>query len=123
MSRLVVVVAAAVVCAVSGCTVETSSCGPAGCTSSRSGVFTNQAVGESCASDGECAGSMLCATSWPGGYCFQGCCRSTCPSGGRCVMTNEGDVCLKSCTSSTGCRPGYICAALTNGAGSVCVPP
>jgi hypothetical protein len=104
-----------------GGTVETSSCGPSGCTSSRSGFSTSQPIGGSCANDGECQGSLLCATDVPNGYCTQRC-RSTadCPVASTCVGTTS-PLCFKNCSGANDCRPGYECATLTNGK-RVCLP-
>lgn len=101
-----------------GGTVETSSCGPSGCTSSLSGPVSSQPVGGACRNDGECAGSMVCLTGAPNGYCTQGCRSSAdCPTGGLCVSAGSRNICFKSCTSGSDCRPGYVCETLTNGKG------
>ena len=101
-----------------GGTVETSSCGPSGCTSSRSGSTGPQAIGGACSNAGECQGSMVCATGVPNGYCTQVCATSAqCPSGAICVGDSSGGSCLKGCSSSSDCRPGYSCQTLTNGKG------
>lgn len=97
-------------------TVETSSCGPSGCTSSRSGTFTSQPVGGSCANAGECQGSLVCATAVPNGYCTSSCSSTAdCPSTSTCVAASSGGVCLKDCASASDCRPGYACVALKSG--------
>lgn len=116
LSYVVALVTSSFLVACGGGTVETSSCGPSGCTSSRSGSFTSQPVGGSCANDGECEGSLVCATDVPNGYCTSNC-RSTadCPSASTCVGNPSGAVCYKNCTSSSDCRPGYTCSTLTNG--------
>ncbi|MBE2253971.1 MAG: hypothetical protein IAE78_30870 [Myxococcus sp.] len=99
-----------------GGTVETSSCGPSGCTSSRSGTFSAQPVGGSCANSGECEGSLLCAANAPNGYCTMSCTSTaSCPSGSTCVGDSSAAVCLKNCSTSSDCRPGYSCKSLTNG--------
>ncbi|MDX2008874.1 MAG: hypothetical protein SFW67_01710 [Myxococcaceae bacterium] len=125
MNNALVLVAVVLVSTLSACSVETSSCGPSGCTSSRSGSFSNQPVGGSCANDGECAGSMLCDTEAPNGYCLQlGCSSSSgCPSGGVCVSGTRSNFCAKGCSSSSDCRPGYVCSRFTNSNGGWCTTP
>ncbi|MBL8919388.1 MAG: hypothetical protein JNJ54_11040 [Myxococcaceae bacterium] len=122
MKRFLFVVAAVSTLLACGGTVETSSCGPGGCTSSRSGTFTSQPIGGSCANDGECSGSLRCDTSAPNGYCFQPGCSSSasCPSGGVCVESSSGNFCGKLCSSSSDCRPGLFCQRFTNSSRGWC---
>jgi hypothetical protein len=56
----------------------------------------------------------------PGGYCIARCDNTPCPSDATCVTTQDGDICLLSCTSADDCRMGYDC--LSDGQVSVCSP-
>jgi hypothetical protein len=122
MKPTFLIVLVVVLSTLSSCSIETSSCGPSGCTSSRSGTATNQPVGGTCSNDGDCAGSMLCDTQVPNGYCVQlGCSSSSpCPTGGVCVVGSRTNLCAKSCNSNSDCRPGHTCSRFTNSSGGYC---
>ncbi len=115
MNRTVLSLVAVAVLSVACGPVETSSCGASGCTYSRSGTASSQPIGGSCANDGECSGSMKCDTTAPNGYCYQSGCSTSadCPTGGVCV-TDSPNFCVKLCTASSDCRPGYRCVLFTN---------
>lgn len=116
MNRLALVVIAITTLFTACGSVETSSssCSGSTCTYTRNGA-TVQGVGGACSNDGDCAGSMRCDTSAPGGYCFQqGCSASSdCPTGGVCSIGSP-NVCIKRCTNSSDCRAGYRCVLFSN---------
>ncbi|MCA3012166.1 MAG: hypothetical protein INH41_07170 [Myxococcaceae bacterium] len=122
MKPSLVIVAVTLASSLSACSVETSSCGPSGCTSSRSGSFSSQPIGGACANDGECAGSLRCDTAAPSGYCLQTSCSAStpCPGGGVCVADAQGNFCAKSCTSNNSCRQGYFCQRFRNASDGFC---
>jgi hypothetical protein len=77
-------------------------------------------IGAPCTWNAECA-SGLCTpentrsgpTYWTGGSCTQHCPIPKCPTGSVCVPFEPSDgYCVASCDSPTGCRAGYVCAAL-----------
>lgn len=68
-------------------------------------------IGEACAADRDCNGSLICATealiAWPDGYCTAGCTQdSDCGEANNC----GGDgVCVRGCEDDSQCRQGYRC--------------
>ena len=96
---------------------------------------TNLAVGQACASNGQCA-SQVCRTEassgWPSGACVAGvntCSRDAgvsvgCPSGSVCTSDQFGTFCRQGCSGAGGCRQGYSCDDEDNdsSSGSWCVP-
>jgi hypothetical protein len=81
-------------------------------------------LGETCATEKDCAGTLSCYLATTPGVCTQNCNGGTsaCPSGTACaaLVTSLGDnLCLNSCTSNAGCSAGNVCCgALSN----TCVP-
>lgn len=76
-----------------------------------------QAIGDSCVSDSECARTQTCDTTSPGGYCIEyGCAPNECPPEAVCVdFFDEGDLllsaCMRRCDKNSQCRQrdGYVC--------------
>jgi len=90
-------------------------------------------IGDACATSTDCSvqGDRLCDTTQLGGYCTIFTCEPTkCPDDSACAAFNGPDLsnlcsslslqtrlertfCLRTCESSSDCRPGYICADRT----------
>lgn len=74
---------------------------------------TGAPVGAACAEDGACAGSMVCDSGAPGGYCRPRMCGEECAArGGICGLSSEvGARCWAPCPDEAP-REGYACAML-----------
>lgn len=82
---------------------------------------TKSGVGGACTTNDDCQ-SADCVTTWPGGYCTQGCTNVTCPTGSTCFdLGNNVLACLADCsgpdTGQSNCRSSYVCSASNTGAG------
>lgn len=100
-------------------------------------------VGDACTGSSDCGPMMglihlhggTCMITSPGGTTFpDGYCTASCEDGyyeyccrvahGQCVTVpaavGSGRYCLKECTGSAGCRPGYECSSLEGG--TYCLP-
>jgi hypothetical protein len=81
-------------------------------------------VGGPCTADDDCADGSACITEgdFPGGMCTIDECESNedCPAGSVCI-SNEGGICMMTCSSSDDCRDGYRCdgKSLEEGEGDV----
>ena len=95
-------------------------------TSSSSSSFSGQPIGGSCSDDGDCAGSAVCGTNYPNGYCFLGCTGqpSICPSGSMCVSLtgSTSSQCFQTCVTASDCRSGYKCGSVSGSTRGVCLP-
>jgi serine protease len=115
MKSLMLAVVASFLVVATGCQVTTY-------TSSSYG----QPVGGSCSDDGDCAGSAVCGSNYPGGYCFLSCTghSSICPSGSMCVSLtgSSSSQCFQSCSTSGECRSGYTCAPVSGSSQGICLP-
>jgi hypothetical protein len=85
--------------------ITTTGCGGGG----GSPLAQSGALGEPCASPADCAPGLYCYISYPGGNCTVGCggAEFKCPDDGVCIMNI--DFCVKKCTTSADCRPGWTC--------------
>lgn len=123
MFRLLPFVAAVLV-ATTGCEVRTWS--STSSSSSSTSYDYGQPIGGACGDSGDCEGSALCATNYPGGYCFMTCTGnpSVCPSNSMCVRMSDSSSaeCYRECVSSSDCRAGYTCSAVSNSSTGVCLP-
>jgi hypothetical protein len=138
------------VCAARGSTGGVDHCVETGCTSDADckqpgyrckiidteyacGFAGSKTVGDACSDFTACAGKLMCLQ-WKTGYCSLSDCDSyggfsgPCPTGSVCVPMTDGRfsvgkhwLCLKSCTSSAGCRTsdGYTCKSVTDDTGDV----
>src|SRR5690348_4789863 len=87
-----------------------------------------QAIGAACSADADCS-SGTCLTpdkfpAYPGGYCSQRACTTTCPAESFCVTgaAAMGSACLKLCTTQADCRSGYSCCTEASQGMKVCAP-
>jgi hypothetical protein len=74
-------------------------------------------IGQACVADEDCGDGYRCQTTVPGGYCLTYCDQQgpPCPDGTLCSplpLSRVSGVCMLSCTSSTDCRAGYVCAVV-----------
>ncbi len=83
-------------------------------------------IGDACNGVYQCGGGTVAncyppSNDWPGGYCSETCTSvlgiGFCPTGSSChgggiLGSGEGG-CLKNCTNSNQCRPGYTCTTFT----------
>ncbi len=63
-------------------------------------------IGLGCSKPLECAGSAICLTDMPGGYCARlGCgAADPCDAGSSCVLRNGKPMCLKTCAADSECQ-------------------
>ena len=117
-----VLVVTALLLALTGCEVKTwSSNGDVSSSSSYSGAK----IGQACDTTGDCEGSAICASNYPGGYCFMTCTGnpSVCPSSTMCVnVSGSSSECYSTCMRSSDCRSGYSCYEVTNSTEGICMP-
>ena len=83
--------------------------------------------GDGCRQDNDCAGGT-CVTDWPGGYCttmgcqtFEDCARGPEDLNNRCFQQQDGNFCVRICTSNEECREDYVCQPISRREG-LCVP-
>lgn len=74
----------------------------------------NGPIGNACSSDAECGDMYRCQITVPGGYCVKDCGGpgAPCPEGTLCSpvpFSRVAGACMKACSSSAECRPGYAC--------------
>jgi hypothetical protein len=94
--------------------------------SSSSSSARGAPIGAACSTDGECAGSAICGTNWPGGYCLMTCtgAASVCPTNSLCTrLTGLNDsYCFDTCSTDRDCRGGYVCNPVNGSNKGVCLP-
>ena len=114
---------AAVVLAVSSCSVQTSSYGPEGSSSWSSSPVSGD-IGDRCTTDYDCGGSLsLCVKGVPGGYCTQDCSQYSCPGNSLCVLIDGASACMKTCSApgrASACDRG-MCHPLRNSSSGYCL--
>jgi len=99
----------------SSCASLAGACLPAAlCPASGISSAASTDLGEAC-TPGSCGAGETCrfGLDFPGGACTRACSSSdatSCPSNGVCAHTDQGLLCLPSCTTSASCRAGYSCA-------------
>lgn len=69
-------------------------------------------LSEACAAHYECETEicLAAAAGWPGGSCAAVCGSAACGTTSGCVDLSGVNYCLATCTSTTACRPGYVCS-------------
>lgn len=116
---------AALLLATTGCEVRTWSSTSTSSSSSSSYNY-GQPIGGACGDSGDCQGSAVCATNYPGGYCFMTCTNnaSICPSNSMCVRLrgNTASQCYQACDTAADCRAGYYCSNVSNSSTGICLP-
>lgn len=99
-------------CSSANCEVLSGRCGPS-------------RVGTACTTDSSCGQyPAFCDKTRPEGYCSLPCggpMNVECPDEANCVSGGGASACLKSCTTATDCRPGFLCVADSGGTKS-CIP-
>lgn len=70
------------------------------------------AIGDECASNGDCPQEAICDSTAPGGYCtIPDCTRGGCPGNAICVEFEDESqtFCMKPCEDDNDCRDAYTC--------------
>ncbi len=86
-------------------------------------------IGDPCTTPTDCGGAVCLNRDFtPGGACSLSCSLGTdnaCPTGSTCVKNALGPNaagCMRTCTSQSQCRTGYLCKS-ANDSASVCIGP